>query len=353
MPNIERPDLTTAAPEVRAYIEALEAELASQSDTSRATTAVAAHFGPVEPPTTLNVVTASLRGWAKRSPRHLYERQRRGGMGVFDIELAADDQPAWLIVADESHSLLLLTNMARAFHIGVRELAQAPIRGRGQLIADALQLRPGERLAWLLPAARGVNIALLSEQGYVRVLPAHVVGQNINPGTTLFRHADFGPLVAACWSPGGGDLFVATRRGQAIRFPERALAVSGGQAIRLDTGDSAVAIEAVRPPDGEAIFMLGADGRGTVRHMSGFAANKSPGGGGKVAFKTDYLVGAMAVAPGDDVFAISRLSKIIRFSSSEVPAKDGPVQGVVCMALRGDECAAMTVTPQPRTEEAA
>jgi DNA gyrase/topoisomerase IV subunit A len=58
--------------------------------------------------------------------------------------------------------------------------------------------------------------------------------------------------------------------------------------------------------------------------------------------KTDHLVGAVNVNRGDDVFIISRLNKLIRFSADEVPAKTGVVQGVNCIALRGDEVAAIT-----------
>jgi DNA gyrase/topoisomerase IV subunit A len=79
--------------------------------------------------------------------------------------------------------------------------------------------------------------------------------------------------------------------------------------------------------------------------MSGFRPNKAPGGGGKIAIKTDHLIGATAVADTDDVFIISRLSKLIRFRAIEVPPKEGVVQGVNCMALRADETVAVTVSP--------
>jgi DNA gyrase/topoisomerase IV subunit A len=91
--------------------------------------------------------------------------------------------------------------------------------------------------------------------------------------------------------------------------------------------------------------MLGADGLGTVRLMSGFSANKAPGGGGKIALKTDELVGAVAVEEGDDLFALSRLSKLIRFVADEVPAKEGVVQGVRCMTLRADVAVAVAASP--------
>jgi DNA gyrase subunit A len=346
MMSQDRPDLTQASPEIRAYIEALEAELERLREQDGAGPQDAAEpFEPPEPPTTLNVVSVSAAGQAKRTPRHLYDRQRRGGMGVFDLETPGEDPPAFLSVLDEAHDLLVFTAEARAYHLPVSRIVEAPIRARGQPLQAALGLPAGERIAAILPAGRGAALALLSQRGYARVLPAHVVGPAMTPGTGLFRYSEYGPLAAVCWTTGDGDLFVASRHGLAIRFPERALPLPGGLAIRLEAGDQAVAVEAVRPPEGNAIFLLGADGRGTIRLMSGFAANKAPGGGGKTAMKTDRLIGAVAVEPGDDLFALSRLSKIIRFRASEVPAKEGVVQGVNCMALRADECVVVTASP--------
>jgi DNA gyrase subunit A len=347
--NINRPDLSGASPAVIAYVEALEAELAQLRE--QGALAGAEEVAPVEvlepnePPTTLNVITVSANGLAKRTPRHLYARQRRGGMGIFDLELGAGDSPAFLTVADEAQDLILLTSQARAFRLPVSHVVEGPVRARGVSILAGLALQPGERLAALLPAGRGAALALLSEKGYARVLPAHVVGAAMAPGAALYRPVEIGSLAAACWTSGDGDLFVATQKGLAIRFPERALPLPGGLAIRLETGDRAVAVEAVRPPEGEAMFLLGADGRGTIRLMAGFAPNKAPGGGGKVAMKTDHLVSAVAATAQDDLFILSRLSKIIRFSAGDVPAKEGVVQGVNCMALRADACLVAAGSP--------
>ena len=61
--------------------------------------------------------------------------------------------------------------------------------------------------------------------------------------------------------------------------------------------------------------------------------------------KTDELVVAAAVGPGDELVIISRLGKLIRFAADEIPAKEGVVQGVACMALRADEATAVAVVP--------
>jgi len=337
--ELERPDLSQADPAVRAYVEALEAELARlQARDASEAEARAEAFS--EPPTTLHVITWSASGVAKRTPRHLYTRQRRGGMGVFDLETPEEDPPAGLTVADEEQELLLFSSGGRAFRLPAHELTAAPVRGRGEPLARSVgPLAPGERVMFALPDAGGTYLALLSRDGYVRVISRPY----LRLGTPLYDVGTFGPPTSACWTTGKGELFVATRTGRAIRFPERGLPVNGGPGIRLTEGDVAVAVVPVGPEDG--VFLLGADGLGAIRLMSGFGANKAPGGGGKIALKTGDLVGAVAVGEDDDLFVLSRLSKLIRFVAEEVPAKEGVVQGVRCITLRADAAVAVAASP--------
>jgi DNA gyrase subunit A len=91
--------------------------------------------------------------------------------------------------------------------------------------------------------------------------------------------------------------------------------------------------------------MVGNEGKGTIRLYSGFSANKAPGSGGKVLMKAEELLGVQGAREQDDVFVVSRLGKIIRFAAAEVPAKEGVVQGVICMTLRADACVAFAVSP--------
>jgi len=108
--TLERPDLSQVDPEVIAYIESLEAELTRlrQGSRSRRTSTSAEPAEPSEPPTTICLVTMSRSGAIKRTYRHLYTRQRRGGMGIFDLETAEDDPPAYLTLVDERTSATAL-----------------------------------------------------------------------------------------------------------------------------------------------------------------------------------------------------------------------------------------------------
>lgn len=362
--NSARPDLSHLDPAVKAYVEALEAEIERLHQDPALTARRPRRSGeirhaqvvdedvledlpdeaePSEPPTTLNIIVATASGLAKRTPRHLYTRQRRGGMGVFDLDSPEDEPPSVLAVADAAQNLLLITSAGRAFRMPVSAVPETAVRGHGESIVGRLNLLPDEGLAAILPDQAQGYVALLGQTGMVRLLRHHVFGEYMKPGAGLYDPKVFGPLASACWTPGEGDLFIATRQGRAIRFSEKSVPPTGGPGIRLSNGDQAVAITAVYPDSG--VFLLGADGRGTVRTMEGFAPNKAPGAGGKIAMTTDHLVGAFTIDGLGDLFIISRLSKIIRFPAGDIPVKDGVVQGVICMALRADQPAAALFTP--------
>lgn len=338
--DLERPDLSQIDPAVVAYIEALEAAVrAAQAGGNAAATAPE----PQEPPTTQQVISMTRSGLAKRTPRHLYGRQRRGGMGVFDIESDEADAPTLLAVADVQDDLLLVTDQGRIFRIAVSALPETAVRGRGAALGALVQLLSDEKVVALLPADAGLYVNLVSQRGQVRHVRNNYLDRKLIQGIRYHKISEGGYITAACWSSGSDDLFIATRSGQAIRFSEKQVPNSGCLGLRVDIDDVTVAIAATQEEGN--VLLIGRDGKGTIRNMAGFRQNKAPGAGGKVAFKTDDLVGASAIGPDDDVFVLSRLSKIIRFRGDEIPAKEGVVQGVNCISLRADEVATFRCVP--------
>ena len=327
-----RPDLSHIDPEILAYIESLEAELTRLRENVRSPRRNISESEPSEPPTTVCLVIKSKNGFIKRTYRHLYTRQRRSGMGIFDLDIPKDDQPALLTLVDEKDDLFLLTDFGRGYRLSTSTLHSAQIRDRGEDLNRFLNLQAGEKVRIFLPAKTEGYLAILSERGYVRLLRHNYISAKMRPGTPLFDVGRFGPVVAGNWTTGENELFIATRNGKGIRFREKMVHANGSLGIRLDRDDDVVSITGVTPQSG--VLLIGADGKGTIRLMSGFSANKAPGSGGKIAMKTDHLIGAATVNHTDDIFVISRLSKLIRFQALEIPPKSGVVQGVNCMSLR-------------------
>jgi DNA gyrase subunit A len=234
----------------------------------------------------------------------------------------------------------VVTDQGRAYRVPMADLPESPIRSRGLALGQRLSWLPGERPAVVFPDSGGTYLVLVTTRGQVRRMRYHYFGASLMPGTLIYDLREGGPPAAACWTNGEGEIFIVTRKGDAIRFAERQVPVRGCLGLRVDPDDAVASVVSVGPESG--VFLVGADGKGTVRLMPGFTPNKAPGSGGKVAMKADRLVGATIAGEKDDLFIISRLGKIIRFRANEVPAKDGVVQGVNCMALRSDETTALT-----------
>lgn len=337
----QRPDLAQLAPDVRAYIEYLENTLAEFEQEPASMRSTTASLEPSEAPTTRMVITMNSEHLVKRTPRHLYSRQRRGGMGVFDLDTDEEKPPAFLCVADVEERLLIFTNLSRFFSLRVADLAEVPVRARGQLLTEWIPLQANESVAAVIPERGDTYLYLLSDRGWVRRVSGTQLVR-LAPGTSLEIRPGHRP-VSVCWGNGDRDLLIVTRTGQGIRFEEKLVPIQGGcLGIRLDAGDSALAIASV--DDDTGVFMLGDDGKGTIRQMSGFRANKAPGAGGKTVMKAERMVGACPATMEEDIFIISRLSKLIRFAAEEVPPKEGVVQGVNCIQLRADEAVAFAVS---------
>ena len=338
---MQRPNLSNIDPEVIAYIEFLEKKAGirkpkpgeiqpEELSPERAIQAL-----PAERETPVNIIIASHAGYAKRSPRHLFTRQHRGGMGVFCIDINTPDFPVLLGEAEETQNLLFFTSRGRVFRHPIGSIAPTEVFAKGSLVTERFGLEPDENLVAIMPEQAKGYVALASQNGRVRCLRHHLFGEHMRQGTELYRYSEFGPLASVCWTPGDAELFLLTQKGAGIRFAEKALSPQGDQGIRLSADDQVVAVTSIYPDS--RVFMLGSDGRGTIRLMEGFAANKSAGGSGKIAFKCNKAVGAAVVEVNDDLFILTRFGKMIRFPADEVPETDGVVQGVNCIGLRGDE----------------
>jgi DNA gyrase subunit A len=350
---MQRPDLLGIDPKIVAYIEYLESKINPQTtqrknDKLRVVDDLEFSSKPEEPavpaesPTTFNILTASRLGIAKRTYRHLYNRQHRGGMGIFDLELSQDDRPVNLTNVDDGQNLLLFSNRARVYRLNLNRVVETAIRSKGETLFDRLPLESDETLVAILPEKSSGYIALVSASGRLRNLRHHLFGEHMKPGTAMYPYNEFGPMAAACWTNGDGDLLTVTRNGAGIRFSEKLIPPQGDWAIRLSGSDQVAGLTAVY--EDSDVFVIGSDGKGTLRSMSGFSPNKSMGGSGKQLFKNSRVVSVNAVNINDDLFIISQLGKIIRFKCDEVPISDGVVQGVICMSLRGDEVVAMTTS---------
>lgn len=300
------------------------------------------------------VITVTAQGLCKRTPINDYSAQRRGGVGVFDIQTSRDDQVAYVLVGRAAAALLVLSSRGRAFRVPVETLPLAEIRGRGAALPERLMFTEGETIGALLVLDEErddrPNVLIATASGWLRSLHRNYVGPRLQPGTLLVDPGRGGPPAAATLSHGGGDVLVALRSGVAYRFSEQLIRREGVRGIQVRPDDVVAGLTVISEGGAEAIFLASGDGLGTRRSEDTFSSNKSPGGQGKVIMKTDALAGVAAVTEQSEVFCVSGLGKIIRFAVAEAPPKAGNVQGVTIMDCRGDRLTAIAVSTPPVQE---
>ena len=297
------------------------------------------------------VITVTGQGLCKRTPINDYSAQRRGGVGVFDIQTSRDDQVAHVLIGRAAAALLVLSSRGRAFRVLVETLPLTDIRGRGASLPERLMFTDGETIGALLALDEEQddrpNVLIATASGWLRSFHRNYVGPRLQPGTLLVEPARGGPPAAATLSSGGGDVLVALRSGVAYRFAEQLIRREGVRGIQVRPDDAVIGLAVIAEGGDEAIFLASGEGLGSRRGDDTFSANKSPGGQGKVIMKTDALAGVAAVTEQSEVFCVSGLGKIIRFAVAEVPPKAGNVQGVNIMDCRGDQLTAIAVTTPP------
>lgn len=357
-----------ASPALKRYIHTLEQENArlrqellelrqtatrrQRAETLRETRAdtAPATLPSVRHPDDVMVLTVSARGLAKRTPLNDYSTQRRGGIGVFDLQSTRDDAVAHLAVTRATAALLVLSSRGRAFRLPVDSLPLTEVRGRGASIPERLSFTADEVVAAVLALDdeldTGNTVLIATQSGWLRSIHRNYVGVRLQSGTLLSDPKRGGPPAAMTLSDGSGEVLMVLRSGLGYRFAERLITRDGVRGIQVHPDDAVVGLVSVKN-DEDQVLLVTADGQGTRRQMAGFATNKSPGGQGKVIMKTDALAGAARAGDGDEVLCISGLAKIIRFAAEEVPAKSGNVQGVNILDTRGDSLTALAVIARP------
>lgn len=360
--------ITQASPALQRYIRTLELENArlrqellelrqsavrrqrAESIRESRFDAPASQLATPRHPDDVMVLTITRGGLAKRTPLNDYSTQRRGGVGVFDIQTTRDDLVAHLAVTRESAALLVLSSRGRAFRIAVDSLPLTEVRGRGVSLPERLLFTEDETVASVLPLDDEQDtrntVLIATASGWLRSLHRTYTGPRLQPGTLLSDPKRGGPPGALALSNGAGDVLLVLRSGLGYRFPERLISREGVRGIQTRPDDPVVGLVSVQGDEDE-VLLVTADGQGTRRQMAGFSSNKSPGGQGKVIMKSDAVAGAARINPGDEALCISGFAKIIRFAADEIPAKSGNVQGVSVLDARGDNLIALAVATPP------
>jgi DNA gyrase subunit A len=196
------------------------------------------------------VIAITRSGYVKRLPVTTYREQRRGGIGVMGMDMKDEDYIEHLVVASTHDYLLFFTSVGKIYRLKVHELPLGSRQSKGRALVNLLPLAQGESVRTLI-ATRNFEEAeyllLATKNGVVKKTRFAEYNTPLKAdGIIAIKLRDNDELVAVIHSSGKDDILLVSRKGQAIRFPEKAVrpmgrVTSGVSGMRMRKGDEVIA----------------------------------------------------------------------------------------------------------------
>jgi DNA gyrase subunit A len=292
------------------------------------------------------VVTITHTGYIKRNPISLYRSQHRGGKGKMGINVKEEDFVEDLFIASTHDYILFFTDAGKIHWMKVHELPQAGRLTRGKAIVNLLNLSPHEKVTAILSLkdfTKEMFITFMTKRGTIKKTALEAYS-NPRSGGIIAIHLDEGDeLISIKLTDGKQHLFIGTKMGKAIHFPESQIREMGRTArgirgIKISKQDEVVGMEVVAPHT--QILTVTANGYGKRTQASEYRIQNRGGSGiftVKRTQRTGDVIGIKTVVDEDELMVISNKGKIIRLRAVDIPVQGRSTQGVRLITLEEGE----------------
>lgn len=304
-----------------------------------------------------SVLVYTQGGYVKRTDPSEYRSQKRGGVGVIDLETKEEDFVTLLINTNTHSDLLFFTNLGKAYQIRMFDIPEGRRATKGKSIMNFLQLATDEKVMSVLPVEKDKK----SKDQYLMLITTNGVAKKMSydhfkdvrrSGLIAIKLDDKDSLQGALLTEKGDSVMVATKGGQAIRFKENDIremgrTAGGVRAIKLGKNDTVIGIGVVKKDaEKSAYFMtLSENGYGKKTEIAEYKIQKRGGSGiktTKITAKTGALIAGTVITTEEEVIAMSKKSQVIRTGLESVPNLGRQTQGVTIMKLKaGDSIASL------------
>ncbi len=297
------------------------------------------------------VITMTRDGYIKRLPVATYRTQGRGGKGVIGLSPKEEDVVDHLFVASTHTYILFFTNRGKVYRLRVHEIALASRQARGTAVINLIPIESGE----VVSAVRAIRkfredryLFMATRLGVVKKTRLSEYDTRLKGGIIALKLRRGDELEWVMETDGTKDIFLATAKGQSIRFSEGQVRpmgrpAAGVRGIRLRAKDAVIGMGMERK--GADLLVAAEHGYGKRTDLDEYRP-QSRGGLGirtmKVTPKTGPVVGMRIVDDDDDLLIITSSGQIIRQRVSEIRRIGRSTQGVRLIRLdKGDKVASI------------
>ena len=310
---------------------------------------------PDEP--SMLVLTAG--GYVKRTNPDEYRKQKRGGVGVVDLDTKDEDFITHFLTATTHNDILFFTDKGKAYQLKMYELPEGKRATKGKAIVNYLAISSEEKITSVLAMPKELknlklSLILVTKNGTAKRVDADAFKDVRRNGLIAITLDAGDELRSALFMSEGDQVILSTAEGQAIRFKDKDVRVMGRNAagvrgMKLDKNDFIVGTDVVKKEMKNPQFLvISANGYGKKTKLDEYKV-QGRGGSGiitmKVTPKTGKIITSKVVTEEEEeIAAISKKSQVIRVEIKEIPSLGRQTQGVRVMKLReGDSIASITL----------
>jgi len=305
-------------------------------------------------------VTISHQNYIKRVPISTYRKQRRGGKGKKAMGTKEEDFVERLFIASNHNDLLFFSNKGKVYRQKVYELPEASRTAKGRPIVNVLDLGDDETIETILTVKEYTDnkfIMMFTENGVVKKTSLNEFNRIRKTGKIAIKIKENDRLIKCSISDGGSDVFMVSREGKSIRFPESQIRAmgrnsSGVMGMRLNSGDKVVNASVII--SNTAILVVSEFGYGKKTALAEYKT-QNRGGKGVITLnttsKTGKLVGALQLLEDDNLVIITNQGKLIRMATNTINTIGRNTQGVKLINVDKNEMVVSAAKVMEATEE--
>ncbi len=303
---------------------------------------------------TMLVLTAG--GYVKCTDPSEYRAQKRGGVGVIDLETKEEDFVTMLVSGSTHSNLLFFTNLGKVYQMKMYDIPEGRRATKGKSIMNFLSLGSEEKVNSILAMPKDkdkiASLMLVTKNGTAKKMSSESFKDVRRSGIIAIRLDKNDSLISALTTEKGNEVMIATAEGQSIRFKESEVREMGRTAggvtgIKLKKGDEVIGVDVVKKSvEGGAFLTMSANGFGKKTNLKEYKVQKRGGSGVKTAKVTNktgkLIVAKVLTGEEEELIAMSKKGQVIRTALKNISSLGRQTQGVTIMRLRaGDGIASL------------
>ena len=290
-----------------------------------------------------NVVIAMTKlGYIKRMSVDNFKAQNRGGKGIKGMQTIEDDYIEELLMMNTHHYLMFFTNTGKVYRLKGYEIPEASRTARGTAIVNLLQLAPEEKITAMIPVKeykQGKYLFMATRKGIVKNTPLLDYANVRKTGLAAISLREDDELIEVKLTNNKKDIFLVTKYGQCIRFPETDVRSMGRTAMgvigmQLNDGDEVIGMQL--NTQGDHLLIVSANGMGKLTSIDEFKSQNRGGKGVKcykIMEKTGNVIGVKNLHMDDEIMMINTEGIVIRMMCSDISVLGRVTSGVKLMNL--------------------